>query len=89
VFKEQEEQGLRDLYYYDESGFCLSPDVPYAWQEKGQTIEIESGSHGQRLNVLGFLNRTNQLNAYTTEGGVDSDVVVACFDDFSHRIRPS
>lgn len=86
TFKEQEEQGLLDLYYYDESGFCLSPYVPYAWQEKGQTIALESSSHGQRLNVLGFLNRNHLLNAYTTESGVNSEVVVACFDDFSQKL---
>lgn len=86
VLKEQERQGLIDLYYCDESGFCLTPYIPYAWQEKGQTLEVESSNHGQRLNALGFLSRTNKLHAYTTEDGVNSEVVIACFDDFCQKL---
>ena len=59
--------------------------MPYAWQEKGETIEIESGGR-KRLNILGFLSREHGLVAYTTEGTVDSDVVIACFDAFSSDI---
>ncbi len=40
--KQQAECGEIDLYYVDESGFCQVPYVPYAWQEKGATIEMES-----------------------------------------------
>ena len=28
----QEESGELDVYYFDESGFNLTPEVPYAWQ---------------------------------------------------------
>ena len=52
--KRQAECGEIDLYYVDESGFCQVPYVPYAWQEKGATIEIESGGK-KRLNIVGFL----------------------------------
>ena len=34
--KQQAERGEIDLYYVDESGFCLIPYVPYAWQEIGR-----------------------------------------------------
>ena len=40
--------------------------MPYAWQEKEQTIEVES-SRGKRLSVCGFLSMQNELVAYTTE----------------------
>ena len=66
----QAEQGIIDLYHFDESGFCLEPYIPYAWQEKGETIEVES-SGGKRLSVLGFLSLQRELVAYTTEGIVD------------------
>jgi transposase len=79
--KQQAERGEIDLYYVDESGFCLVPYVPYAWQEKGATIEIESGGK-KRLNILGFLSLERGLVAYTTEGNIDSDVVIAFFDTF-------
>jgi transposase len=47
---EEDRQGIIDLRYFDESGFCLVPYVPYAWQEHGETIAIASG-HSQRLNI--------------------------------------
>ena len=79
--KQQAERREIDLYYVDESGFCLVPYVPYAWQEKGATIEIESGGK-KRLNVLGLLSLENGLVAYTTEENIDGDIVIAFFDDF-------
>ena len=36
-FKKLDEQGEIDLYYLDETGFCLIPCIPYAWQ-KGRRI---------------------------------------------------
>ena len=48
------EGGEFDLYYYDEAGLSLEPCVPYAWQPKGETLELPTAT-GQRLNVLGFL----------------------------------
>ena len=79
--KAQAEKKELDLYYFDESGFCLIPYLPYAWQEKGETIALESG-RGRRLNVLGFLSREQGLTAYTTEENVTGDLVIACFDAF-------
>lgn len=86
VFKEQDKQGLIDLYYFDESGFCLDPYVPYAWQEVGDSIEIETTT-SKRLNVLGFMNLHNDLKAYGIEGSVDTAVVIACIDDFCKDIK--
>ena len=85
TFKSLDKQGIIDLRYFDESGFCLVPYIPYAWQQKGATIEIET-TKSRRLNVLGFLNRENELQAYTFEGSVNSDVVIACIDDFSFAL---
>ena len=41
-FKRLDKAGVIDLRYFDESGFCLVPYVPYAWQEKENTIEVET-----------------------------------------------
>lgn len=84
--KSQNEQGLIDLYYFDESGFCLDPYVPYAWQEIGDPIEIET-TKSKRLNVVGFMNLYNDLKAYSIECSVDTEVVVACIDDFCRYLR--
>jgi transposase len=81
ALQQQASQGILDLYYFDESGFCFTPYLPYAWQENGQTIRLESGP-SKRLNVLGFLSKKNELHAYSRIGSVDSDVVVRCINDF-------
>ena len=48
--KKQESRGEIELRYVDESGFCLIPYIPYAWQEKKQKIEVKS-QKSKRLNV--------------------------------------
>ena len=53
--KVSSQAGLIDLYFFDESGFSLQPVVPYAWQLKGQTIEVVA-TRSQYLSVMGFLN---------------------------------
>ena len=83
---EEDQEGIIDLRYFDESGFCLTPYVPYAWQENGEVIGITSG-HSQRLNVLGFMNKNNELSAYCFEYSVTSEVVVGCFDDFCKDLQ--
>ena len=50
ILIEEDKQGIIDLRYDDASGFCLVPYIPYAWQEQGETISIESGN-SKRLNV--------------------------------------
>jgi hypothetical protein len=84
-FQQQAEKGEIDLYYFDETGFGLDPYIPYAWQEKGETIEVES-SRGKRLSVSGFLSMQRELVAYTTEDIVDSEFVIGCFDEFSSNL---
>ena len=83
---EQEAAGEVDLYYFDESGFSLTPEVPYAWQAVGETIEIPS-SRSKRLNVLGFCNKQQDFHATTVQGYVESEVVIACFDQFCDTIN--
>ncbi len=84
--KKQEERGEIEIRYVDESGFCLIPYVPYAWQESSERIEIKS-QLSPRLNVLGFLSKTNKLEAYTFNQSINSDVVIACLDDFCAKIQ--
>jgi transposase len=82
----QEEQGEIDLYYFDESGFALDPTIPYAWQEPHRVIELPAIRHG-RINVLGFMNRTNDLHTYMFEQSIHTGVVIACFDAFCKTIK--
>ena len=70
------------LYYFDESGFCLVPSLPYAWQRADETIELPSDAHTKRVNVLGFLSRKQGAFFRSHEGRVDKDVVVDVFEQF-------
>lgn len=81
----REAAGEMDLYYFDATGFCLEPCVPYAWQPIGAVIEVPA-TKSARLNVLGFLNRHNALYPFVVEGKVDTAVIVACFDPFCSSI---
>lgn len=84
--KEQDRKGEIDLRYGDASGFSLESNVPYAWQEIGKTIEIETG-HSKRFSVFGFMNVNHDLQAYTIEGTLDSQILVALIDDFCKTIN--
>lgn len=80
-FKRLEDQGQINLYYLDETGFCLIPSVPYGWQDIGEYLTLKS-RRSSRLNVLGILNRNNHLETYVSAQSINSDVVIACIDAF-------
>ena len=61
--KKEHKAGKIDLRFGDATGFSLYSYIPYAWQEKGKTIEIET-SKSKRINVFGFMNIDCQLQAY-------------------------
>ncbi len=82
----QEANGELDVYYFDESGFNLTPEIPYAWQLIGETIGIPSGK-SKRLNVLAFCNKKLDFFQRTVQGYVDSQIVIEFFDEFSLRIE--
>lgn len=83
---QREAAGEIDVYYFDESGFSLTPEVPYAWQAAGETIEIPA-QRSSRLNVLGFCNKQLDFHATTVQGWVDSEMVIACFDRFCDNLN--
>ena len=87
--QEQHSMGLIDLYYFDEAGFSLVPPVRYGWQPIGETLEIPS-TRSKQLNVLGFLSLNSKLTSYIADCSVDTDVVIACFDNFCETLeRPT
>jgi transposase len=86
VLQKQEDQGRIDLYYFDEAGFTLDPYIPYAWQELGTVIEITAQKYG-RMNVLGFMDRKNDLHSFIFEQSVHTGVVIACFEEFSKTLK--
>jgi len=84
--KSKETDGDIDLYYFDESGFSLTPSVPYAWQDVGVRIKLPS-SRSQRINVADFLNpKNNKLISWVFNRTVNSDVIISVFDNFAETI---
>ena len=62
------------------------PEIPYGWQRCGETVALPSG-RCKRLNILGFMNRKNNLYYETVDGWVNSDRVIACFDNFAKELK--
>jgi len=83
--KQQEKSGDIDLFYFDEAGFNPDPSVPYAYQPVGETLEIPASS-SKRLNVLGFYSTNNILAPFRSECSADTDIVVACFNEFAKTV---
>lgn len=83
--RRRKQQHEIELFYFDESGFCLESSIPYAYQFPGEELELPS-SKSARLNVLGFLSPDMTFHSFVFECSVNSDVVIACFDYLSERI---
>jgi len=86
VLKDRATTGEIDLIYFDESGFTLTPNLPYGWSQISKTISIPS-KRSKKLNVMGFLNiKKSKLFALTSYDKVDSDMVVLAFNEFAMTI---
>ena len=79
------QQGKIDHYYFDESGFSVSSNIPYGWSPIKETMTIKA-FFAKRFNVLGFLSKQKGLKAYFSNSSVTSDTVIEAFDDFSLQI---
>jgi transposase len=85
ALQHQEDHGQIALYYFDEAGFALDPTIPYAWQEPKSVIELPARKY-ERINVLGLMNRQNDLHPFLFAGSIHTGVVIACFDAFCHTL---
>ncbi|AWM32194.1 IS630 family transposase [Hymenobacter nivis] len=88
--QELEQAGALDLFYGDESGFCLTSAIPYGWQFPGEHVATQP-RHSQRFNVLGLFNATtNELHTAAREGSVDAAFVIDTLDAWvATRTRPT
>lgn len=71
-----EDAGRCHVLYGDESGFCLSPVVPYLWQPKDKTVGLPAKVHSRRLNVLGFLSRHSRLHSFQAQERMTASFVI-------------
>ncbi len=81
-----ERQGFIALYYYDESGFSLTSALPYAWQKKGQTIEVPAAK-GNRINVAGLINRQGDFHYQTHTSYITSKEIICLLDSFCQKLQ--
>lgn len=81
----QEKNGEIDLRYFDQSGFSLTPYIPYGWQEKKETIILKSRT-GKRINVMGLMNRKNQLCYEISTSTINSEDVINFLDRFGENL---
>lgn len=79
--KKRDKNDDEEIYFFDESSFSLTPNIPYGWSPKNETIEINS-KRSSALKVLGFLGLNNQLKAYTTKNSVDASHLIEIFNHF-------
>ena len=86
TFATQAARGELDLFYFDGAGFTLDPSISYAWQTKGETLELPA-SASDRINVLGFYSADNRFHPYVFEDSVNAATVVACFDSFCQTLK--
>lgn len=77
--------GLIDLYFGDESGFSMTPCLPYAWQQKGQPIEIFP-QRGRKVNLFGIFRADNVAVTYPASGNINSEFLIRSIDDFCRYV---
>ncbi|QHT65298.1 hypothetical protein GXP67_00720 [Rhodocytophaga rosea] len=77
--------GRINVYFGDESGFCLTPCVPYGWIKKGKHAPILS-QRSARVNVFGLLSTDNELLTYQKSGSLNATFIIECVDAFSTSI---
>lgn len=79
--KELEKQGYIDLYYGDESGFCLTPLMAYCWQYPNEQVEILP-QKGKRINVFAMMSKGRKLASFSKEGSLNFQFMVDCIDQW-------
>lgn len=77
--------GQCEVLYFDEAGFGPNPPVQYGWMRMVQTRCALSGSHRQRINVLGALRHDHTLIWRLHEKHTAREDVMAFFDDLAER----
>lgn len=79
-------EGFIDLFFADESGFCLVPPVSYQWQPKNEYTKVVP-KRSKRFNVFGIMSEDNRLLNYSKFGSINSKFIIDAIDDFATKIR--
>jgi transposase len=75
--------GQCELLYFDEAGFGPNPPLQYGWMPRGQTRAVRSGTHEQRVNVLGALRHDRTLVWRMHDQSTTREEVMAFLDELA------
>ena len=81
-----EDQERVALYFTDETGFDLTPDIPYGWIPEGDQWGIRSAK-GRVCNLFGLLSRKGSLKVYSTQQNINSDFIIECLDEVASQLK--
>lgn len=85
ALKVEEKAGEIDLYYFDETGLQLCPNVPYGWQEIGKTAQLPAQKGG--ATILGIFSPYKQeVQGAILPGAATGEWVVEVLDRFSKQL---
>ena len=79
------ESGEVDLYYGDEAGVALEPNVPYGWQFGDEEVSMPS-EKGTGINCFGLFTRSLKSWTATSEKTIDAAFVVEQLERFSFSL---
>jgi len=85
-FERMSRNRLLDLYYGDEAGVNLEPNVPYGWQFSDEEVSMPTGK-GKGINCFALVSRTNQSWTAPSEQTIDGGFVMEQLERFSFFIR--
>jgi len=74
------------VYYGDEAGVALEPNVPYGWQFADEEISMPS-EKGAGINCFGLFTRSNKSWTATSERTIDAAFVVEQLERFSFSLE--
>ena len=85
-YEQLSESGKVDLYYGDEAGVSLEPNVPYGWQFGDEEVSMPSG-RGAGINCFGLFTRSNKSWTAVSEKTIDAAFVVEQLERFSFSLE--
>lgn len=85
-FEQFSREGWLDLYYGDESGVSMEPNVPYGWQFQDEEVAMPTAK-GKALNCFGLFTRANQSWTAITEESITGKFVMEQLERFSFSVR--
>jgi transposase len=74
------------VVFADESGFSLTPCVPYGWQASGQRYCLPS-QHSSCQSIFGLLSQHNQLWTYWATTTITSTFIIECLNDYLDKCQ--